>query len=519
MQHRGAACSGRAAAAALLAALAPLPRAPALAPGTRRGHAPAALSGAPGTRRAHAQASQIPTLKQRLRELYHRVHPDKLGQTSQEAQDQNASSFAALQDFLRGGGSTGRPRPTQLAFYLQEEGISVSGGPSLRRIERVLPALPPSPDGYLPPAALAGVARLLEAAGVAPDFAPPHAAAPGGTTPTSAEALVTLLRSLVAETHKASFDLDAVRRGGSCMASVEAAALCRAAARRRGVSVRWSAALTTSATHRRTAARRLARALDLAPDARLNGLTLLVGARELERPDAHGTLWLDAGCGGASSDDSDDGNGDSASAATIERWAAALNSISESAILQGQAEAAVTELGERDAASCLGVELVHAGAAVRASELYSTMLRALAVAGRRAPLEGLEDLLVCVVAAGDEWAIDEDMGYVAVPLSAPIDEVVDFLRARGGQAVAARRENQRRRKVTIDLAAHAAQKLRARAVTVDGSLTVDESTRALTRLMRHAPTLGPILQGVALHVGHSTRAIGGAVELEHNFSL
>lgn len=500
-------------------ALLPLPRGGAARAAGDRGH----CKRVPATRAfASEEPSRRPPLKQRLRELYKRVHPDMFSRLP-KARDTNAASFAELQAYLTGGGPRGRPKPTPLPFYVAKERAVATasnegtGSLTVERIEAVLPPLPPcahgggsgdreSADGSsLPASALVALSKLLEAAGVSGEFAQPTRQA--GATP--AEDMVALLRLLVEETHKAPFDMDAVKRPVSdTSAAAEAAALARAAQRRRGVAVHYSAVLCSH--QRQLAARRLAKSLDAAAGVQLEGLRLMIGTRASNGLDAHGNLWLDVDAGGGP-----------------QRWADALLALDEAHILQAQGSAALRVAEEQEAAARLKVDMVYAGAEVRSSDAYGVLLQELSASG--APSGGalangeLEKLAVCVVddlvGLGECWRVDDDLGYVTVPLRASPAEVVAFLERRGCEAVAARAARADRESTKARLAAHVSQKLRTRAVTVDGGLHDDEATRALSRLMRHAHLLGPLLQGVAVHVGHETRARGGVLELAHDFSL
>ncbi|CAI5996570.1 unnamed protein product [Closterium sp. NIES-65] len=105
-----------------------------------------------------------------------------------------------------------------------------------------------------------------------------------------------------------------------------------------------------------------------------------------------------------------------------------------------------------------------------------------------------------------DFTIDRRFGYAAVPVTATPTQVYTFLSQAGGDAMAIRRlardEEQRLERLRTDVR----QRLRLRRLVVDeGRITRDQGASGLLRLLRFAPQLVQLTEGLSLCVSDAHR--------------
>ncbi|GAQ90460.1 Hypothetical protein KFL_006420060 [Klebsormidium nitens] len=433
------------------------------------------------------QRAETPTIKSQLRMLYKRVHPDLFhGHPAERAT--NERSFKLLQEYLSVAheGSHSPSRHFRFEFFLHPSEETPPPAPTSERtpnLEKVEVALPPprhafGTNGELTQSTRRALGKLFAACGLAADISSPD-------DDISIQSLGDLLRH-AGETAR--------QREADVMTSSRRMVIARNALRMgRGVKAVLQGPLLSAPAHvQAEALEKLAKALDLAPDAEVGGITFVLGGKHgLDA--ATGNVWLRWD-------------------AKATEWGARIAAVDMDSVVRAKQRALERQFKEAQVATVVGVEMVYTDHGVGSSSEYEECLDRLESHGRaRGPVEGgiFSEVPLRVIRGGDEgvngFEIDERMGFVSVPVGASAEEVWRFLEKRGQEALGIVHRFRSAEQRLADVSAHVRKKLRLRHLSFDSSISADQYLQCCTKLLRHASTLIQLTDGLSLCIGSVDR--------------
>lgn len=438
-------------------------------------------------------AAPSQTLKQVLKQLYLRVHPDLFTDSPREQAD-NARSFVLLREYLEllesSAEPQGRAQVFDFVFWLRRSpGDAADAAADATREEtdtgnglrRVAVKLPPpgrrqpgqDRNGLAPSTALA-LGRLLSACGLESSFS-------GGATDCAApEGLLDVLPG-AAETLR--------QTESAARTPDDHIRMARAALRMgRGVMLSFGAGCPAAAAQRAELARLLAAALDASPADFLRGAAVVLADRYGVHPGT-GQVFLDCR---APAD-----------------WPARLLAVDVRAAEAARHAAKARKEAEEALADAMHVQLLCADDALGRSPAYADFLARLrSTAEARGPAAGSALCGVPVrvgpapAAATDVTAgfeLDGD-GVLCVPLTAAGDDIYAFLAHAGPRAAATRAAMASRERSAADAALAARRVLRLRHLVRAEGLPAEVFAAACARLLRFRQALAPHVEGLPLRI-------------------
>lgn len=319
----------------------------------------------------------------------------------------NERSFKLLQEYLSVAheGTHTPSRHFRFEFFLHPSEQSpppVSTSERTPGLEKVEVALPPprhafGTNGELTQSTRKSLGKLLAACGLAADVSGPN-------DDVSIQSLGDLLRRAGETARQREVDV---------MTSARRMVIARNALRMgRGVkAVLQGPLLSAPANVQAEALEKLAKALDLAPDAEVGGITFVLGGK-YGLDAATGNVWLKWD-------------------ARASEWGARIAAVDMDGVVRAKQRALERQFKEAQVATVMGVEMVYTDHGVGSSNEYGEFLERMESHGRaQGPVEGGRFNEVPLRVTGREedgasgmFEVDERMGFVSVPVGASAEEV------------------------------------------------------------------------------------------------